>query len=502
MRHLYLILALVFLSSITSYSQTADSEKKSSFEYTNAHAFNMSFRILKILEPGNTCNKYGNVIFLTNKLVHTRIGYSGYTEIVIRDLKSFEILKSFRGSRLHVISDDENRIFYDDKIFDIKQNKVFDLGINLYNHPYWQTAKKYLWKDPDKIIKFSPSKISYNDDEQLYLDLNDLRVYNLNEDEKKDALEYMKTKESYHENFYLYNEGKREILISDKNTPYSRTLMSQPSGRQVYVVAHSKNYEYFVIARTNNNLREELILCKLENTLDMPKIHFSVTLPVKYFSDNFKKFIDNNSLKGIRVKIYEPKINPLNNRNLGPDPNKYVCDMEIIKTIEGNKVGLQLAYDTGKQIKDGYIATSFSYTYSGRKKIKDRNGAWTTLEDWNFVEPCETTFKPIKLNQDSKDILTIHEILNLTPETQIAEFGLNAPGFESSLVVEATIKSIKKFQKYYNIPITGNIDYNTKNIMEKLCSIMKQKKAFDEFKETIDDSEETIDDFDFSNINN
>lgn len=93
------------------------------------------------------------------------------------------------------------------------------------------------------------------------------------------------------------------------------------------------------------------------------------------------------------------------------------------------------------------------------------------------VKPCPYDFAPIKIDDDDVRILGIHEFLNKNPQTRVARTGINSPGNESSLVVEATITAIKNFQSLYQISIDGEIGAATREKMNEVCNDYQQQEA-------------------------
>ena len=112
---------LAISQSLFTFSEEKEKPNASSFEYTNANAFNITLDEIQILDIGKNFGPTWNVIFLEdeNQMIYTRSSKNNNgNEIVVRDIKTSRIIAQFKGSTLRAVSPDRNRIFYDNSIFE------------------------------------------------------------------------------------------------------------------------------------------------------------------------------------------------------------------------------------------------------------------------------------------------------------------------------------------------------------------------------------------------
>jgi peptidoglycan hydrolase-like protein with peptidoglycan-binding domain len=171
--------------------------------------------------------------------------------------------------------------------------------------------------------------------------------------------------------------------------------------------------------------------------------------------------------------------------------NEYVRYSEIENaTIHETKV---TPYDLISEIVVDNFIPNAEHSYFSH------NGDYAVFQYWNkedrlaesylahikkiefTVDQCPFEFKPIELGTDETRIIGIHQFLNRIPQTKVARSGINSPGNESSLVIEATITAIKNFQSIYQIDIDGKIGPQTKQKMEDICQDQQEKIAEEEF---------------------
>jgi len=474
-KHILIVYILLILNYV-SFSQI-NPQNFSSYEYENANAFNISLEEICTLDIEKKFGPGWNIFFLEskNQIVYSRTSpVSNSHEIVIKDLKTLKVILNFKGSRILAISPDENRIFYDNAIYDIKQRKKYELGVSFYNHYYWKNGTIF-WLSNNRIISYKNvvfnGRSKPNMKYYYYLDLDDLKIKKLSDSEIYEAFAKVEHRNPLHNNFYIYKSGS--IFIQDKKTPYCKKIVEFNNGFPIGKFWSSSNLEYLVVRKYTQRYRDELILYKLKNSIKTPDIFFSSSTPIKLFDNSFKPIFNETNGVGIWVSVYEEKINPLNNKAIGPDRSKYIGDMQIIKSLDNGKVGLQMGYDNNNKIKSGFIITNFRKN----SEIKDRNGVWTKLYNWDFIKPCNLTFPLFSVGDVSNDIFYIHTILNVNPKTIIVKSGVLSPGNEHSEAVEKTIIGIKKLQKTYGLKETGVVDTKTRNIFKKLCSILHKQEA-------------------------
>jgi murein L,D-transpeptidase YcbB/YkuD len=156
----------------------------------------------------------------------------------------------------------------------------------------------------------------------------------------------------------------------------------------------------------------------------------------------------------------------LNNKVIGPDKNKRKGSIKIVKSLGDNKLGLMVGRYQ-KDLKKGDVITNFRKN----ERYKDNNGAWATIENWDYLEVCNIDFTKLTQGTDDIKVLSLHSVLNSNSKTQVAKTGINSPGNESSLFTDKTTEAIKKFQKSKNISSTGVIDSRTSKELNKICNI-------------------------------
>ncbi|QHI39100.1 hypothetical protein IMCC3317_45010 [Kordia antarctica] len=473
---------LAISQSLFTFSEEKEKPNASSFEYTNANAFNITLDEIQILDIGKNFGPTWNVIFLEdeNQMIYTRSSKNNNgNEIVVRDIKTSRIIAKFKGSTLRAVSPDRNRIFYDNSIYDIKQQKAYKINADIYNHHYWQSGT-IAWIDDTKIIAYKNLKGNgvprpYNE-YYFYLDLDDLKIKKMDDQEINRVFPIIQSKKNEHANFYLYLYGKSDIYIQDKATPYSKSILNSPNGYPIRGYWTSKNLEYVVISKysqryTNTN---ELVLYKLKNTIDSNELDlfFTAKSPSQWLDDKFKPVFNQTNGVGVWADVYEAKVNPLNNKVVGPDKSKYRGTMKIVKDLGDNKIGLQVGRHT-HDIKSGFVITNFKKD----NRNKDSKGAWTTLDNWDYLKGCAIDFTKLSIGIDDMNVLSLHSILNSDPQTKVAKTGMNSPGNESSLFVKETTQAILKFQKLKRLHPTGKIDSATSKELNKVCAISMKMKA-------------------------
>lgn len=352
-------------------------------EYNGATAYNIGLKEIRTLDISRQHGTAWSVLFFRgkNQLVYSRnIRPGNGIECVIQELESGVIIRTFKANFVKAISPDENRIFLGGDVYDIQEDKIYQLNLNLNNNYYW--GKNPTWLDENRIICYENmiynGKVTAVEDHYLYLDLNDLRVKNIPENEHQLIIKKTDGKANFHRNFYLKQE--LGISIYDRDGNYSKTLLPQVSGYPISWFVSSPNLEYLVVKRGSQTYanQRELVLFKLVRTREKQHYYFSAGDPSRYFEESFKnKWTQTNGI-GVYASIYEKKINPLNGKNLGPDRSKFIGRVRIIQRLENGDIGFQIAEESLGIIKPGQIISSFSFS----QHEKDKNGAWMTVKAW------------------------------------------------------------------------------------------------------------------------
>lgn len=479
---------LLISQSLFEFSDEKEKIDNSSFEFTNANAFNIELEELKVLDVKTMfrSSRVWNVIFLDDKhqMVYVREGQNvNENDIVVQDIVTSKIIAKFRGSNLIAVSPDGNRIYYDNHIYDIKQQKTFEINPN-FNGAYLSGTSRF-WLDDNKIIAYKNTTINgvvkpYNKF-YYYLDLDDLTYKKMDDQEINRVFLLIQSSKSKHQNFYLNIYGTRDILIKDLKTPFSKSILFSPNGHPINAFWSSKNLEYLVVSKHSQRYTNssELVLYKLKSTIDTGELNlfFSATNPYKWLDDDFKVVFNQTNGVGIWADVYEAKINPLNNKLLGPDMNKHKGTIRIVKNIGNDMLGLMLG--SGKEkIKSGYVISNFRKD----KYTKDSGGAWATLSEWDFLENCSIDFTKLTIGKDDINVLKLHSILNKDKSTIVAKTGVNSPGNETSLFVEETTQALLKYQKLKGLNQTGVIDIPTSKELNKTCSILSKIDKLKEIK--------------------
>ncbi len=79
--------------------------------------------------------------------------------------------------------------------------------------------------------------------------------------------------------------------------------------------------------------------------------------------------------------------------------------------------------------------------------------------------------------QENNTTYQVHQLLNLTPETQVASIGVNSRGNESALASDLTKQAIIKFQTLRNLTPDGAFGSKTRSEMITFCSEYQKREA-------------------------
>ena len=454
-----------------------------SYEFKNANAFEIDLEQIDILDVKGQFGPTWNVIFTpnSNRMIYVK-GNGNNDVIIVKELPNFNTITTFEGSHLRAVSPDGNRIYFDNNIYDIKQRKNYPINADADNY-YWNNGN-IIWLDEDYIISYkniqSKNGNYYPDNDYYYkLDLNDLQLKKMNS--KEIELTFKRIQNLWanydHPNFYLYFYSTTDIIIQDRKTPFSKSLLHTENGHPMNRYWFSPFLKYLVVSKWSKTYtnRDELVLYKLKYKENDIPLFFRAISPKQWLSEDFKKIYNKTDGVGIWAYTYEPKINPLNNKVVGYQGfNK--SSVKIIKDLGNNEIGIMVGYFE-KKIKSGDIISGFHLNY-------DRDGAWTTIiEPWNVLKKYFIDFTKLKPGVDSREVKLLHTILNLDKRTQVAKKGINSSGNEASLYLDETTKAVKKFQKLRNIQPTGIIDIKTSKELNKIYNVyMKQKKLNELFR--------------------
>lgn len=344
--------------------------------YENAFASDVELTRIMLLDSSNSAH---SVIFdnKRNRLIYSRSMF-GRKEIAILDLEILAEVDQFSGgSVVKAISPDGNRIFYDSDIYDLKERKNYRIGVQFTKTHYGKRGKT-VWIEKDRIIsylnEYKNGKLTPITNLYEYLDLNDLQIRPIPREECYNlASSIEKTNGSYHKNIYL--EIGKEVIIHDRNSSYKRTLIPYSSS-PIWKGWSSANYKYFAISHSVVNDWNKLVLYELKYKGPKENMMFSSSNPYRHFSDSFKREFDKKNGVGIFATVYEAKVNPLNDKIVGPDRNKHVGELTIAQVRGDGKLVYRVSRDDyGKTIKAGYIASNFRVSLYN----SDENGAWTIL---------------------------------------------------------------------------------------------------------------------------
>ncbi|MFC7356711.1 peptidoglycan-binding domain-containing protein [Jejudonia soesokkakensis] len=478
--NIYKFFTLIFLSTLSTVFAQND--------FNKAHSYNIKLEKIRVLDIETEPNIDWKVLFLDNdEIVYAKHDKSSRrNQIVIADLRSGSIKKTLSGTNLHAVSSDNNRIFYDQKIYDRKQNKVYPLSSTPNANTKWYRSQGFLWYEPEKIIAYRNQRLKNGKlipKEYYYFDLNDLQLKVLDDKSKQIAFKRYLNEYPSHPNFYLYQTSSgSSIKIQGKLTSYGAELMKWERGYPIDRFWQSPNLEYIVVDRYSKTYtnRSELSLYKLVNGNSKMDISFKCNSPINYISDEFKKYFDKGSKSTIWASVYEPKINSLTNKVIGPDRNQYIGNARIVTELTDNEYGLQMGFQQGKTMKKGQIVTDFRIN----ERTKDGGGAWATLEEWSVPTSCNMKFGYFELGDDKVEVLYSKTILNTYQESVVNKTGkgCDTPGNECSNANEQFFDALKKFQKLQNIPVTGKVDAKTIEMFEKRCAEISEIRDFEKFR--------------------
>jgi len=438
-----------------------------SYEFKNANAFEVELNLLSVLDNERDFGPIWNIVYAhnTNRVVYLR-GRSGKNEIVVMDLETQEEIISFPGQSLHAVSLDGNRIFFESSIYDIKEEKKYVLTTNIFGHHEWNNGT-IVWLNDDYIISYQNWSHSGepNPKKYLKLDLNDLQIKKMSQSEVDGAHKRIENLKATHSNFYLYS-GSKDIVAQDLKTPYAKSILHSKNGFPIRRFWASPNLEYVIVDKFGSNYKYELLLYKLTYKENSQQLFFKATNPDEYIGDKLKEIYDETNGVGIWANVYAPNINPLTNKVIGPDRNKYKGSIRVVKDLGDDSFGLMVGWAKNK-FQNGDVITDFRKD----ETKKDNNGAWAVIEEWTYYENKVYDFTSLNLGDDDIKVLTLHSILNKNTESTVANSGINSPGNESSLFVEATSEAIINFQKLKGLNPTGIIDEKTSAELNRTFSI-------------------------------
>ncbi len=102
------------------------------------------------------------------------------------------------------------------------------------------------------------------------------------------------------------------------------------------------------------------------------------------------------------------------------------------------------------------------------------------VEEFRLPDDCKCKYRPrnYTLGDDSPNVLYLHKILNTNALTQMARSGVNSPGNEGSMFSEKTTSSIKKFQKFNSLKVSGRLTGETNKALIDYCC--EYEKEYDE----------------------
>jgi hypothetical protein len=358
--------------------QGAVAQAQVSFE--NAKAYQMELEEIKVLGVVKNYGPHRVSAQFFNDNDRLLFGYPAYEsgayrqKVSLMRLKTGVVHQNFRGSNIQAISPDGNRILLGGSIYDMEQGKTFELGVSFLNNIAWLDDDKiYTYDSSNKYTKTIPSRY-------YYIDLNDLQSKSMSQEEIKVVLGRIDGMRPRHPNFYLSRTSRSgSIYIYSRNTPYVKTLLPFKNGYPIKWFMTSPDVQYVVVNRSSERYKNstELILYRLKAKNKELKTRFTINDPSNYFGEEFKKEYDNKGAIGIRVDVYEPKINPLNDKKIGANKSTFKGNMKVIDVLSDGSWVLEIGYHVS-DIKAGLIATNFR---RNDQSPKETRGVWTTLKD-------------------------------------------------------------------------------------------------------------------------
>jgi hypothetical protein len=285
-----IITGLTYSQEMFTFSKEPSSfwSESSSYEFKNANAFEIELDEVSVIDIERRYGPVWNVIFTpnSNRMVFTR-GKNGSNEIVVQNIETLNDIISFKGSKLHAVSSDGNRIFYDNSIYDIKQRKNYPINANIWNNTTWQDGNK-AWLEDDYIISYknlnSNGKSRPYSEKYLKLDLNDLQIKRMNANEINKAFNKLEKLKNNHKNFYLHFYSTTNIIVQDKKTPFSNSILYSRNGYPIKTFWSSPNLEYLVVRKYSERYtnKYELVLYKLKYKHNSKPLFFKATNPNKW----------------------------------------------------------------------------------------------------------------------------------------------------------------------------------------------------------------------------
>ncbi len=285
------------------------------------------------------------------------------------------IHNNFSGSTIRAISPDGTRVLLSNGIYDLEKRKLFKINVRLLGMVAWLDDDKiYTYDGIDKYPTRMPAQCHY-------VDLNDLQAKTMTAEQKASVLERIKEQRPSNSNFFLSrNSRSGSIYISDKKTPYMKTLVPFKNGYPIQWYKSSSDLKYIVVMRSSeyHANSKELVLYELKATKRELTTRFIINNPSQYFSERFKKNYDEKGALGIWADVYEAKIKPLNDKKIGANKNTFKASVKVVEVLRDGRWIVEMGYHSN-DIISGCVATNFR---RDKKSPKDTNGAWTTLIDY------------------------------------------------------------------------------------------------------------------------
>jgi peptidyl-prolyl cis-trans isomerase B (cyclophilin B) len=330
--------------------------------------------------------------------------------VQIIETENFKTIKSFKiNSSLSnaVWSPDGTKIAYcpgrnrELNIVDINSGKTIELP-----YPTYRCGQ-------DEILWYSESEIYFHSDRDYFtFNLNTLEKHSLvgsvpiglvnpldgaklqkrknqqNEAEKQKKNIQKLFSTNLHKKAYIYQDDVKgvgiRLIVANKDDSYERVLIR---GRSPYEASPKLRYVAF------NNLGSAYIA--FLGLREEPKTTFRLELDkTKYLNENqkeeFDEYFKGGTINGyfdkpqsfiIWGKVHSPEFNPLNNRVIGPDKDKFKGWVKFIESYDSFSI-VKTTFEI-KPIKEGDIVTTIRSNYINGRQFVLPSKIWAVLKYGN-----------------------------------------------------------------------------------------------------------------------
>lgn len=302
------------------------------------------------------------------------------------DINTLKTIKSFKinGKLFNATwSPDRKKIAYCPgsnkklNIVNIDSGELFELAYPGYNS---------FWCDRDEMLWYSESEIYFHSDGYYF-------SFNLDTFKKQPLVEQEKNiqklfSQNLHEKSYIYRKdvegGRPSLIVANKDGSFSRVLIEEIYDQHPYEASPKLRYIVFNISGG--------VYVAFLGLREYPKTNFRLELDkTKQLNENqkeqFEKYFKGGTIDGyfdkpqsfiIWGKVYSPKVNPLNNRVIGPDKGKFKGWVTFIESNDSFSI-VKTSFEL-KPIKEGDIVTDIISDYIKGRQFELSSKIWAVLK--------------------------------------------------------------------------------------------------------------------------